>query len=397
MIKRFFANPCNLYFSLWCLYLLQGTLYAKGSIISQGLLAVIIGMSLVHFYKVANSSWKPVYFKGLTALVIMYIIYGVALFMTDGSRTQGAWHPATYTYLKTYLISLLPIYSCYMYARKGGLNGKMLMMWCIVFVIVGIAQYYRMQQDALQELAGRGSSMEEVTNNAGYVMLSLIPCMMIFDKRPLWQYLGLGVCTVFVLMAMKRGAIIICAFSLLLFIGYKMRNSKGSRKFSVILITAIGMLFLFRYVQNFVETSDYFSARLEQTMEGNSSGRDRIYSSMLNTYFNDDNFFHLLFGRGANGTLKIYSNYAHQDWLEILINQGLFGIMIFACYWIFFWKAARSKSYSSTSRFTLLLIFCMFGLKTLFSMSIGDMTIYVSSILGYALADGFVRDEQLDL
>ena len=349
------------------------------------MLAIIILISFKHYIDSISIKEKPVYFKGLNLLVLMYLIYGILLFITDGLHTQAVFSPPTYFYLKGYMISLLPIYSCYIFARKGYLNLEMFPRWVIVFVIVAIAEYYRLEREALVAMLEN----REITNNMGYLFLALMPCMMLFEKRPILQYIGMGVCVVFILMAMKRGAILIGAVALVLFVLYKLRSAKGYQKILVSAIVVVGMVLLTRYVGNLLETSDYFNRRVQQTMDGDASNRDIIYSTLWSAYWEDANFLQLLFGRGADGTLKVYGNYAHQDWLEALTNQGLLGIVIFFVYWLLFFKTIRSKSYCKESRFVLLLIFCVFGLKTLFSMSIGDMTIYATSILGFVLADGF--------
>lgn len=385
MVKSFFRNPCNVYFSLWCLYLLQGTLYASGSIISQALLAIIIIISFKHFVDSFKIKDKPIYFKGLTLLVLMYLVYGIFLFITDGLHTQARYSPPTYYYLKGYMISILPIYTCYIYARKGYLNTKMFQGWVILFVLVAIAEYFRLEREALEAFLEN----REITNNMGYLFLALMPCMMIYEKRSILQYLGIGICVVFILMAMKRGAIIIGAVALALFMLYKLRSAKGYQKILVSVIVVLGMYLLARYVEKLMDNSDYFNRRIEQTLDGDSSNRDVIYSTLWRAYSEDANFCQLVFGRGADGTLKVHGVYAHHDWLETLTNQGLLGVVLFFVYWLNFLRTCRNDRFCRQSKFVLFLIFSIFGLKTLFSMSIGDMTIYVSSILGFALADGF--------
>ena len=92
---------------------------------------------------------------------------------------------------------------------------------------------------------------------------------------------------------------------------------------------------------------------------------------------------------GAEGTIKVTYNYAHNDWLELLTNQGIIGVIFFAYYWLGVYYTCKSKRLSKESRFALKYIFLILFLMTLFSMSINAMTIYSSSMLGYALADGF--------
>ena len=95
---------------------------------------------------------------------------------------------------------------------------------------------------------------------------------------------------------------------------------------------------------------------------------------------------HFLLGRGANGTLEIYYNYAHNDWLEIAVNQGLLGVIIYFVYWknmYATWKNATNVDAKAIIAMAIIVYFA----KTLFSMSYGDMTYVFTSVLGYALAN----------
>lgn len=391
MLKSFINNPCNLYFTLWSAYLLQGTLYESSSLLSQGILVMILLMSLKSFWRILLSIKKPYVIKGFSILMVMYIVYGLLLILFDGRYTQGiSFHPATTTYLKGYLISILPVFVCYDYAEKGYLNRRMLAWWVSAFVIVSIAGYFREQRERLIDMF-EGA---ETTNNSGYTFLSLIPVMLIFVDKPLLRYFGVALCSIFVLMSMKRGAILILVLVLVVFILNEMKQSKGHAKFITIALLLIFSFFLIHFVQDVLLNSIYFNQRIEETVEGNTSGRNELYSKFIDAFFNDAGAFQILFGRGADGTLKVASNYAHSDWLEILTNQGLLGFFVFCYFWISYIRTINDKQYCDDSRFVLFLVFIILSIKTFFSMSIGGMTIYVCSILGYALADGFSIDQK---
>jgi hypothetical protein len=92
------------------------------------------------------------------------------------------------------------------------------------------------------------------------------------------------------------------------------------------------------------------------------------------------------FGSGANATLSISSLYAHNDWLEIAINQGVFGLIIYFFYWIMFFRECSSKSYTPYARLAMQLLFIIYFMKTFFSMSYNDMTVGATLVLGYCLA-----------
>lgn len=386
MYNRLIKNPCNIYLLFWCAYLLQGTLYPSGGLLSQGLLVIILVLSIRHTLLVLGDKSKPRYFTGLLILLSMHIIYGLVLFATDGATTNGlVKRPPTYFYLKSFLISLLPIFSFYYYVQKGHLNQRVYRQWVAVFLIVAILEFFRIQRESLLNMAFND---EGITNNGGYVMLSLIPCFLVFRKS--WQQL---VCIltviVFVMASMKRGAILttgIVVFAYL-FQHYRSLNN-WERLFYFVSILIAGLIGLSIFKDTLL-TNDYFNLRVQQTLEGDSSGRNDIYRYLIDYYKYSTSFFHQLVGLGADGTIKISPKYAHNDWLEVLINQGLLGIVVMLVYWTQFVKTCRNKAYSIVSHNVLLLILILTFIRTLFSMSIGDNSVYLTSALGFALADGY--------
>ena len=114
---RQYLNKCNLYILLWVLYSLQGTLYASGSIISQGILAILLLWSIYYCFVVNTKYYSrelPSFIKAVNIFLIMATIYGVVLilsgkvlYITEGDIIKTS----NFDYLKTIYISLLPIYS----------------------------------------------------------------------------------------------------------------------------------------------------------------------------------------------------------------------------------------------------------------------------------------------
>lgn len=375
---------------------MKGILYPEGSIINQGLMLIILLMSLKETYeyirKPDNSS-SSIYFRGLSILIFMYIIYGIILFLTDGMSVDTGWngsYPTMY-YMEGALVTLLPIYTCYSYSRKGYITKDLMQKWVLVFLIIAICEYYKLQREGLERLLRLGRNIDGITNNAGYVLLSLIPGLLLFNEKGkrYMLYVGLAICVFFIMSSMKRGAILIGAISVAIIVWENLKNAKGFSRIAVVLVAIIAVSLISRYVNIMLENSDYFNSRLQATLEGDASERDEIYSNYWNAFLHERNVLIQLFGRGGMGTLKMYGVYAHNDWLEILTGNGLIGVGIFAFYWLRFIKTVRTGVFSQESRFCLLLLLCIFGLKSCFSMSITGMPIFATSIMGFALADGF--------
>ena len=381
-------NRCDWFIIVWVLYYLQGVLYPTGGAISTGLLGINLLVSIWCAVKIWQMPHHAPYIEGLNLLVLMFSIYGFALILMNPSTiyySMSGKSMASYNYIKAIYLSILPIYAFYYFSLKGYLTAERLRWWAVVFCISCVVSYYYNMQQELLKLMERGSSREEITNNAGYIFLSLIPIWVLFRKKPLLQYAGLAFCVAFILMGMKRGAIAIGGVVVLYLIWQIIKNARGKQRFIVILLTAALAVVGVYFVIDMMTSSDYFIQRLEATKEGNSSGRDNLYSFFW-TYFTEKaNFLQYLFGRGANGTLEIYENYAHNDWLEIAVNQGLLGITVYAVYWKRFYSTWR-QSTNIEAKTILALVGIIYFAKTIFSMSYGDMTYVCTSVLGYALA-----------
>lgn len=392
MKRTHYFSSCDLYIFLWILYNLQGTLYTSGNIISQGLLAFLLAWSVVNCFRLnSRDTANSVYFRGLNVLMLVFTIYGLLLIImgTELYITEGANKKVrNFVYLKEIYTSLLPIYSFFLFAKKGKLTEKSLKRWFFIFIIVGTLQYARSQREAVLLAMMQGWEPDGITNNSGYIFVSLLPGLILLRKKPMIQYLGLTLCMFLILASMKRGAIIVGVLSVILLFSYQLRYSSHRKKIGIVFLIILVSVASYLAAMHMLETSDYFNSRIQATLEGNSSHRDEMYSSLLRTFVYDTSLFQMLLGRGAWGTLTVSFNFAHNDWLEILTNQGMMGIFVFIYYWICFLKNSKDVNLPSESRICLSMILFIFFMKTIFSMSYSDMSIYSTSVLGLCLAGG---------
>lgn len=395
-MNGFFKNPCNIYISLWSVYILQGVIYNEGSYIAKVAALIILVWSARDAILMISDKQSHPFLKSIYLILLMFIIYGSFLFVTDGRTSYAAVGNLSVPnsdYLKNHLLSLLPIFTFYKFSKNGMLSTIQLKKWILAFFVIAILQFQFQKLNQVQALERVGIYKYDVTNNAGYSILSLFPLLLLYDKNRIIQYLLLGVCCLVVIMGMKRGAILILIILLFLFARYKFKGAKLISKLPVLIVFSIIIFMLYRYMEQTIMNSDFFYSRMVATREGDSSGRDELYWTFWNAFTKDANIFQIFFGRGANGTLKISSNFAHNDWLEILTNQGLLGIVLFMRFWIRWFKSINFHSlYSSPTDMGLLLTFIMCIIRTMFSMSINAMSMYTTCFLGFCLAKGFDND-----
>ena len=134
-----------------------------------------------------------------------------------------------------------------------------------------------------------------------------------------------------------------------------------------------------------MSNSEYFMARFEQTLEGDASGRDVIYGNLWNTLLAETNPFYFYLGRGADSTLRVAETFAHQDWLETFCNNGFVGVIIlFFFFYTFAKNVWKSKQYFPGMMFySFFTLFIIIFSKTLFSMSIQELDVSESMLIGF--------------
>lgn len=391
-MTKFFKNPCNIYISLLAFYSMQGTMIPTGgSVLSQMITLTTMLMGLYYTVKVMAMKGKPVYFKGLNLLFFIFVVYGLVLLFSDHhyvikAKRFGDGTVSNFSFLKNIFLSLPNIYTFYYFSTKKYLTEKLLKGWVFALFGVAVFRFFDNQMSAIQVQLLEGIDSDEVTNNMGYLFVALIPSVALFRNKNLLQYGMIIFCMAFIVMGMKRGAIIVGVLLMLYFLYFNYRYHQSMSKTKVLFFSALIVIAAVYIVQYMMETSDYFMARIAQTEEGGSSGRDAIYEHFWNHFKNETDNVKFIFGNGANATLGIYINYAHNDWLEIAINQGVLGLVVYALYWLGFLKTIWNTKHNKTARLVLSLAFISFFVESIFSMSYTGYSMMACTTFGYCLA-----------
>lgn len=377
-------NRAFFYTIAWCLYSVQGVILPKGSLISQALIFVLFIVSLYYVF-VVNTRYKlPCYFKGLNILLLLFSVYGIALVLGGYDADEYKNLPSS-IYLKNIYISLLPTYAFFAFSKEKLISKKMLVSIIIILFFFVSVQFFQKQREMLAYAIVMHLSKEEFTNNFGYSFLALMPACAWLYKRPVIQYIALSYCMIFLLFGMKRGAILIGFFCIGWFLWCNLKNASIKKKILFLFLSMAICYVGYAFVQKQIEDSLYFQKRVEDTLNGDSSNRDKIYMRFAYYFWNETSPMQFVLGTGANATLKTLRVYAHNDWLEIAVNQGLLGVFIYAFYWFAFAKQV-AETKSMHSKLALQMLFLIYFMKSFFSMSYGDMAIPATFILGYSLA-----------
>lgn len=296
--------------------------------------------------------------------------------------------PASYYYLQNFLNSLVPIFMFYEYAKKGYLTESRLKIYFFIIYVVTIPKYYlNYSRNLLNDEWGN----TEFSNNTAYNFLSLFPLVCFFYKRPIIQYICAGAVLLFIIMAMKRGALVIGVVCLAFFIFQNHRNQFASKKRGLtILLTTTIILLVAYYIQHMLSTSALFVYRLSATLDGDSSGRDILQQIIWNSFLQDGGLFEYIFGYGANATIRFAGNYAHNDWLEVLCNNGIIGVILMTIFYYRLYSAGKILKRKAPFCYTalmMLLILCLS--RTFFSMSINNMGLCDKCCMGFLVYKAF--------
>lgn len=355
---------------------------------------IVVLISLFYAAKCYSSKNNPPVVVAYNVLFAVLCIYGALNLLIADVNTTYKHIPVDF-YLQNIVKSMLPFYAFYGFAKEGLITRKWLCWFSVIFGVVAAGNYSYMQ-DAL--LWDADSSATGVTNNLGYVFVAFLPFVCFF-KRRIIQYVFIGICSVFVILSMKRGAILDLGIVLLFyfFMITKQGNIKNITKWLTIILTVAFFVLAYRFVLILMDTNVYFMHRVEDTMEGYSSGRDDLFTFYWRLFWDDSNAFEYIWGRGADGTIHTGHNYAHNDWLEILINQGFLGIILFAMFWYHLFKVIRKKTTHNIIRISLGMCALSLFVKTFFSMSINDMSIFSTCILGVIIASYYNQEIALKI
>lgn len=367
-------------------YFLQGILYPTGSLISQGFILIFLLISLFAFLKNFHLTRMPGFMKVWTLFCAIQIItFIVSPKYVYGTVYEAIGKVATYNQMKDIFTYCLSIFIGLNVGKRVMVNTKTLAK--LGLVILGLA--------AVRFTFSAAESMEEygrqVTNNASYNFVTVIPFLpFIFQHYKRLGFIVIAVIIGFTITGAKRGALVCSAVSLAFYALWYYKTHKVGFKnlaLGIILGTALLGFTAYSYSQN-----EYLQNRLADTEKGGIGPREIGYAVMFNHWVNDDNPFTWLFGNGSTQTVTVWGNFGHNDWLEILIDNGLVGVILYAAFFIgatFYIR--RTKYMTRENKLVCYLILLTWFLKTCFSMGYsGIWNAFTMVLLGLMIGNSIL-------
>ena len=311
----------------------------------------------------------PVFIKTLFLFVFVLAIYGVySAFLGDDLYWKSFIVVKKHEYLLWLLTSLLSPIPVYVFACKGLIQEKEMKFFFIVMLLSCIYAFHVFSQEKIQEIAVLELEEEEFTVTCVYSFLSILPCIVLFKKRLSLQFILISVIFAFCILGIKRGPVFLCAVCTLFFV-WNLLGEASIKKKCLILLLLSGISYgVYEFIVYQMETSHYFALRVEQTLEGDTSDRDVYGLKILDYFTNSTSTREFLMGIGANRTLVANESFAHNDWLGILLEQGIVGLVLYLLYWCGFFVSWIKSRYEKDAFIALgMLVIIGFG-KSMFSM-----------------------------
>ena len=340
------------------LYFAQGSLLPQGTIITQIAFMVILFTSLFYCLKVLLIEGGKNLFILLWLSFILLNFFGYLI-------TLDLSNPYYFGQMKVILLFSLPFFPFYFLARSGEFEEHHLLRFFIIMLILSIIEF-KYNNDLI--LSSRLSDNINVVNNTAYYFALLLPYIFLFKKR-IFSILSIFVILFFIIQGAKRGALIVGIVGASIFIYYNLTSIQSKNRIVSYFFTIIGIVVSFFYLFNYLLNNEYLIERLTSISDG-GSGRDIIFTNLLNNWYNSENILNFVFGYGFSSTIKFSGSghFAHNDWLELLTNFGILGVGIYSFIFILMILMILSKNLSYRDRFILISVIFMWFFNTLFSM-----------------------------
>lgn len=350
------------------LYFLQGTFFEPGGTFAK-LLNIIWIFFIAYFaYRFFSMRGNDKIGK---SLLFFWIYISISWILSPKVVISPEFGPfGTFGEYKNMTFALLTYFPITYLLGTGDYKSKDIVLFSYFSFISGIVYFFVKQISAINAQYW----LENVTNNGGYMLVTMLPLMgipLLFEKRIAF-YLAMIISVVLVSFSVKRGAIVCLLVIILCFwycVFYKETFKRKTNKLLLVFSSLLMLCLLFFGIYYVISTNEFLLIRINDMLEGDSSGRDEIAHSLFDS-FRNSSLIEMLFGKGFSQTLSVAGLYAHNDWLELLIDQGIIGVLLYASLFknmiSFYFK--EQKTLSPASKFIILSTILSWLARSTFSM-----------------------------
>ena len=257
-------------------------------------------------------------------LLVFFVINAISYYISPRIVQSFFVEVDTLVIFKSITIAILSYFPFYYYTKHGYIDTSNIRGFVILLFFTSILNLLHGNFVQTQE------SMEEhnVLNQA-YLLVQLIPLFFIYCRGK-QLFLLVAISGLLILWGSKRGAILCLLVDFLVFFIYIMKEASWTKRYrGLVLILIFAFVSISAY---YVLGNDFLQERLLATGsdEDKSGGvRSGRYLMLYSVFFHLSDIKEVIFGHGFAQTVTYGEGLAHQDWVELLIDNGLVGFILY--------------------------------------------------------------------
>lgn len=349
---------------LFFVYFLQGIIYSTGNIISISCISIIIAIEIY------CTLWLFLQGEKDTSIILMETLFFILLitFLISPPTIWGTAYEAigeisTQGQFKASACFMLMYPTTYFLCRDQKIKNKYYTIFIFALLILSILQFIYSQITIQTHL----NSDKGITNNSAYWFVCLLPFLpIILERKPFTTLILFLISIFFIITGAKRGAIVCLCTASLFSLFFYFRHKTIS--FRLIIILTLSILSIIAFTLYLYSTNEYLQMRFQTTNETGIGTREIAYKALFTHWQTDDNLFTSILGNGTAQTVAVWGNYAHNDWLELLIDNGILGVTFYACLFLSLFIQIYRSSMPFAEKWAAYLCLIIWGLKSFFSM-----------------------------
>lgn len=252
-------------------------------------------------------------------LNILFVGFGIISTFLFGISSSSLIHDIVY--MSFWLLVMFICYSCSDIITQS----RFVVNLMVVYDLLMILSFY------IWFLNGGRSSIAAV--NAVYFITCLFPIVFLDIKR-FMKIIILVSSTACALLSGKRTALIVLVIAFALPYLFKLLMSDGKNKLkNIFSLVALSVLIVLLYDYLLDKFNITIFERFQNIAVDGGSGRFDIYHAVIEA-FNNSGIINKVLGHGYNGVFNYGVTFtsAHNDFLEVLYDNGFIGLTLYLCF-----------------------------------------------------------------
>lgn len=262
-----------------------------------------------------------------------------------------------------------------------------------ILFIITIVLFVNLRQHSLYSTNGAFEA-----DNSVFFILTLLPLIFLLPLKIKYIFLFFAICAAF--YSFKRSATLYTALIILVSIYFDFYYHKNASFLKTIVLPCILMIGLYvgiEYLNN--ATEGFLFDRFQNISEDKGSGRLDIWDNVIDR-FSYNSIEYKIIGSGFNAVNKIFPLSAHNDFLEMLYDYGIIGLVIYLSFVLLMIKSAfKSKilgdNYFQASIILLIIFFIMSMVSHLWLYP--SFYAYLIAFLGIINGKMYLKDRKIRL